>query len=503
MGIAGLWSLLEPVIEEVYLKECCGKRIAVDLSEWIVQCKSIPVNSQSGFESNTSFFVNRGLFFRALNLSKLGIILVFVMDGPQAPSRKGRYNRHLFVEICQQHKALFRAMGFLVLEANGEAEKLCAELNLNNLVDGVLSSDGDAIVYGAPVVYKGMFTDKKEQKASKFTMGNIVSKLQMDRNDLVTFALLSKGDISDGVHSVGEKRIHELLKELKNNGVKDSLERLKSWPFNAELISLEDQSHRLNEIQKSTHCTLCCHEGTKSKHSRAGCLMCQMDQGCLSSKEASDMKPALCVCQSCCIERNLNPYALELKIRRLALQQDANFPSEEIIREFLSPCNKLPESSSVRMSTPDFQALYKILLEKLRFPKVQAAKYIIPWTIMMAFNGILTGVAVEPVRILKSCTEQFEKCYRVKWSKLDFDDVSEETDNYYEVNMSSSLFAAKYPDLVKGFEKDKGKPSQKGKRKPVNDPYQRKLSDMFKVVKRSEGKNESVAKPTDMSRKPP
>ena len=29
------------------------------------------------------------------------------------------------------------------------------------LVDGVLTSDGDAIVYGAQVVYKGIFTDKK------------------------------------------------------------------------------------------------------------------------------------------------------------------------------------------------------------------------------------------------------------------------------------------------------------------------------------------------------
>ena len=56
-------------------------------------------------------------------------------------------------------------------------------------------------------------------------MANIISKLQMNQNDLVAFALISKGDISAGVPSVGGKGFLELLKEFKNNGVQDSLER--------------------------------------------------------------------------------------------------------------------------------------------------------------------------------------------------------------------------------------------------------------------------------------
>ena len=59
MGVAGLWSLLEQVHEEVYLKECSGKRIAVDLSGWVVQFASIPKVARSEFGSNSSFFANR------------------------------------------------------------------------------------------------------------------------------------------------------------------------------------------------------------------------------------------------------------------------------------------------------------------------------------------------------------------------------------------------------------------------------------------------------------
>ena len=42
MGVSGLWELVQDAKEEVQLKDdCCGKKLAVDLSSWIVQCSSI------------------------------------------------------------------------------------------------------------------------------------------------------------------------------------------------------------------------------------------------------------------------------------------------------------------------------------------------------------------------------------------------------------------------------------------------------------------------------
>ncbi|GFR59038.1 flap endonuclease GEN homolog 1 [Elysia marginata] len=440
-------------------------------------------------------FSNRGLFFRTLNLSKLGIILVFVIDGPHAPPKKGKYNREAFFQECQQYKILLTGMGFLVLEAKGEAEKMCAELNMKNLVDGVLTSDGDALVYGAQVVYKGILTEKKEQKATKFTMEKINSKLHMNHKDIVAFAILSKGDISDGVHSVGEKKFLELHKEFKNNGIKDSLERLKSWVSDTKLCGLENQ---LLGMPKISHCTFCGHKGTKNQHSKIGCSVCGKDKGCLLSQQASEckaegVKHPLCMCTVCLIQRAVKPYTHELKVRRLALKQDANFPREDIINEFLSPCNTLPAVSDVCLKVPNLKAVFKVLHEKLRFSQDEAAKHLIPWIIKLSVLGILPGLTVEPVKILKSCTEQFEKCYTVQWSKLDIDDLSVEA-KCYEFNISASLFASKYPELCKKFET--ASYLKKGKRKITFDPNQRKLSDMFKVVKKSVGNTAGDSKST-------
>lgn len=483
MGIVGLWSLLESIQEDVSMNECAGKRIAVDLSGWIVSFTAIP-RSRGSVGASKSFLAIRGLFFRALNLSKLGIILVFVIDGPQAPPKKGKYNRKAFFQECQQYKSLLTAMGFLVLEAEGEAEKMCAELNMRKLVDGVLTSDGDSIIYGAQVVYKGISTERKDQKAAKFTSSLIESELGLNHKDLVAFALLSKGDINDGVPSVGEKTFLELHKEMKKNGIEDVLDRVVSWASNLELIDLENKSRSLLKMPKPSHCSLCGHEGAKNQHSVGGCALCKKETGCLSIKEMSDKmeeEHPFCLCNICQIQRAVKPYIHELKVRRLALEANT-FPSKEVIDEFLSPCNKLPEFSQVCMKVPNYRVVCDILHEKLRFSQEEAAKHLIPWIIKMSVIGILPDMAVQPRKIIKSCTEQFEKCFTVKWAKLDCDDLSSENAKYYEFNLPSTLFASKYPEMCKQFEVTSS--PKKGKRKRASDPTQRKLSDMFKVVKK-------------------
>lgn len=56
---------------------------------------------------------------------------------------------------------LLDSLGIPWLKAEGEAEALCATLNKHGLVDAVVTSDGDAFLYGARTVYRNFSIDRK------------------------------------------------------------------------------------------------------------------------------------------------------------------------------------------------------------------------------------------------------------------------------------------------------------------------------------------------------
>ena len=56
--------------------------------------------------------------------------------------------------ILQNVKDLITSMGFKHIEAQGEADKLCAALVRKNKVYGVLTEDMDLFAYGCPVVFR-------------------------------------------------------------------------------------------------------------------------------------------------------------------------------------------------------------------------------------------------------------------------------------------------------------------------------------------------------------
>ena len=56
---------------------------------------------------------------------------------------------------------MLELLGIPYLNSNGEAEAYCALLNSKGLVQGVLTDDTDALLYGASTVYKNVSTSKK------------------------------------------------------------------------------------------------------------------------------------------------------------------------------------------------------------------------------------------------------------------------------------------------------------------------------------------------------
>lgn len=52
-------------------------------------------------------------------------------------------------------------LGIPYLNSSGEAEAYCALLNSAGLVQGVLTDDTDALLYGASTVYRNVSTSSK------------------------------------------------------------------------------------------------------------------------------------------------------------------------------------------------------------------------------------------------------------------------------------------------------------------------------------------------------
>ncbi|XP_032242889.2 uncharacterized protein LOC5517074 [Nematostella vectensis] len=263
MGVTQLWNILEPVKKEGSLCSLRGKRLCVDLSCWICEA-----HGAKGLKTNVLKPHLRNLFFRIWQLTRCGVKLVFVVDGEppelkweaiikrtqarfgsagnavgrganKYPRKKvGRSNFKRWVNECT---TLIHLLGIPYVESAGEAEALCAWLDYHGVVDGCITNDGDAFLYGARTVYKDLCISAKECTLESFCMEEIVSQLGLRRTELVALAVLLGCDyLPQGVPGVGKEMSLKLIQELK--GV-DLLKRFQEWicPHlcNAELSSIE------------------------------------------------------------------------------------------------------------------------------------------------------------------------------------------------------------------------------------------------------------------------
>ena len=74
MGVKHLWSILEPACKQGSYDNLAGKTAAVDLSIWIIECRSV-----SNPNHRNSLHL-RTLFFRVLNMIYYNIKPIFILD---------------------------------------------------------------------------------------------------------------------------------------------------------------------------------------------------------------------------------------------------------------------------------------------------------------------------------------------------------------------------------------------------------------------------------------
>ncbi|KAJ7420624.1 hypothetical protein WISP_47547 [Willisornis vidua] len=204
----------------------------------------------------------RNLFFRFSFFTSMGIKLVFVMEGEAprlkadtmskrnemryGPSKKAggaRRGRSLFKAMLKECLELLECLGVPWVQAAGEAEEMCAYLNAKGHVDGCITNDGDAFLYGAQTVYRNFAMNSKTPRGVMvstpdsdhkvdphldcYTMSSIKEKLGCDRESLIGLAVLLGCDyLPKGVPGVGKEQALKLIETLRGQNL---LQRFDQW----------------------------------------------------------------------------------------------------------------------------------------------------------------------------------------------------------------------------------------------------------------------------------
>lgn len=295
MTVSSLWNVLDeagcgtPVgIDHFNLRGSGDKPetlLAVDLSIWV--CEGISSPALSSFHSDPALHL---VYQRTMKLLKLGLGLVFVVEGAQRRTSslsssqshelKQRRSGSQFWNASKRCETILQFLGVPVVRAEAEGEALCAMLNANGLVDGVISNDGDCLLFGAKTVFTCFSAEHLEaRKVIRYDADTLKAKLddngyrtlKLSREDLVAFAILSGSDMCAGVPSVGCKKAIQFLhacRSLKHGcNERTCLDELLSWgdDFAAESSKSNEICIDCDDDGPSTIasrcCSLCLHPG--------------------------------------------------------------------------------------------------------------------------------------------------------------------------------------------------------------------------------------------------
>ncbi|KAI9184029.1 DNA repair protein rad2 [Blastocladiella emersonii ATCC 22665] len=123
-------------------------------------------------------------------------------------------------EMVAETQHLLRLFGIPYVTAPFEAEAQCAWLAREGLVDGVVSDDSDCFLFGAPLVYKNMFSNAKYVEC--FAAATIAQGLQLDVPALIALAQLLGSDYAPGIPGIGAVAAMEVLAAFPGpNGLAD------------------------------------------------------------------------------------------------------------------------------------------------------------------------------------------------------------------------------------------------------------------------------------------
>ncbi|XP_010902932.2 flap endonuclease GEN homolog 1 [Esox lucius] len=497
MGVHHLWSILSPIQESVPLYSLTGKTLAVDLSLWV--CEAQHVQAMMGKVTKPHL---RNLFFRVSSLTLMGVKLVFVMEG-EAPKVKAEtmskrtdlrfgglkksapkknttksINRGRFNAVLRECAEMLDCLGIPWVTAAGEAEAMCAFLDAQGLVDGCITNDGDAFLYGARTVYRNFNMNTKDPQVNCYRTCRVETELHLSRETLVGLAILLGCDyIPKGIPGVGKEQALKLIQTLKGQTL---LQRFSQW--REEGVGVPE-----GVVKKVPHCHLCRHPGSAKAHERRGCVLCNSTHFC----EPQDYDYE-CPCDWHHYEQTRQASSTDANIRKKTLESD-HFPFTEIINEFLVNKDKLDHNFKRRR--PNLLLMQNFAFEKMDWPKHYTSEKVL---VLMTYTELMnrkhgreTSSQITPLRIWKPRVRNSVVCFEIIWRKPDHyvfpEDHPKDSQDEVRTVEEEALFRLAYPDVVELYLKEKAeaeenktkKKKPRSKKEKPSDPCDDGVSDLL------------------------
>jgi len=130
-------------------------------------------------------------------------------------------------EMKAEVMQLLHLFGVPFVEAPAEAESQCVMLETLGLVDGIVTEDSDAFVFGGKHIYKNIFDDKKYVEI--YNADDAEREMNLTHDGMVGLALLLGGDYTQGVHGVGIVNGMEIVHAFGVSEDVQNLKRFRQW----------------------------------------------------------------------------------------------------------------------------------------------------------------------------------------------------------------------------------------------------------------------------------
>jgi flap endonuclease-1 len=215
-----------------------------------------------------------GVLYRTSALVEAGIKPVFVFDGAPHPLKretlaaraqrkekaqadyevaleagdletarsKAQQTSRLSLPMVEQAQELLRGLGIPVVQAPGEGEAQAAWMCQAGRVDGAVSQDFDAVLFGAPLLVRNLAVGGRRKLPGKQVWVEVTPEeipleaslraLRLSREQLVDAALLVGTDFHAGIRGIGAKKAVALIQ--REGSLESLLERLAANPSGAD-----------------------------------------------------------------------------------------------------------------------------------------------------------------------------------------------------------------------------------------------------------------------------
>ncbi len=242
--------------DEITLDVLNGKKLGVDSYNILYQFLS-SIRGQDGTplmdsRGNVTSHLT-GLLYRTTNLLEKGLKPVFIFDGTphQLKSKTLEKRKKIRTEAIQKHeealkkgdmeearkmgsralkltpemvdeaKKLIEMLGLPVVQAPSEGEAQIAHMVADGKLDGCISQDFDALLFGTPILFRNIaITGKRKVPGKNFyidvhperiEMKKVLENLNIDRKKMIWMAILVGTDFNDKFPKIGPKTALKLV----------------------------------------------------------------------------------------------------------------------------------------------------------------------------------------------------------------------------------------------------------------------------------------------------